>query len=60
MTSGGVLFMHDNPAGKYVLLLGLFGVLLTMYSWWTEVVRKSRCSTASGNGRAAEVDGIGV
>ena len=28
--------------------------------WWIEVVRKSRCSTASGNGRAAEVDGIGV
>ena len=22
MTSGGVLFMHDNPLGKYILLLG--------------------------------------
>ena len=26
MTSGGVLFMHENPAGKYVLLLGAAGV----------------------------------
>ena len=41
MTSGGVLFMHDNPAGKYVLLLGFAGVLYTMYSWWTQVVREA-------------------
>ena len=32
MTSGGVLCMHDMPAGKYVLPLGVAGVLLTMFS----------------------------
>jgi cytochrome c oxidase subunit III len=41
MTSGGVLFMHDNPLGKYVLLLGLFGVLLTMYAWWSNVIKEA-------------------
>ncbi|MET0374701.1 MAG: cytochrome c oxidase subunit 3, partial [Rhizorhabdus sp.] len=41
MTSGGVLFMHDMAFGKYVLLLGLAGVLLTMFSWWSNVVREA-------------------
>ena len=34
MTTGGVLTMHSMAFGKYVLLLGVFGVLLTAYSWW--------------------------
>ena len=41
MTSGGALTMHHMAAGKYVLLLGVFGVLLTMYSWWTNVVKEA-------------------
>ncbi len=41
MTSGGVLFMHDNPAGKYVLLLGFTGVLLTFYSWFSNIVKEA-------------------
>ncbi|MCC6826776.1 MAG: cytochrome c oxidase subunit 3 [Novosphingobium sp.] len=41
MTSGGVLFMHKMAAGKYVLLLGLAGVLLTMYSWWSSVIKEA-------------------
>ncbi len=41
MTSGGVLTMHSTPVGKYILLLGAFGVLLTMYQWWTNVVREA-------------------
>jgi len=41
LTSGGVLTMHDMAFGKYVLLLGAFGVLLTMYTWWTNVVREA-------------------
>ncbi|HEX8057474.1 MAG TPA: cytochrome c oxidase subunit 3, partial [Novosphingobium sp.] len=41
LTSGGVLFMHKMPAGKYVLLAGLFGVLLTMYSWWSNVIKEA-------------------
>jgi cytochrome c oxidase subunit 3 len=44
LTSGGVMSMHPEwagGAGKYVLLLGAFGVLLTMFSWWTNVVREA-------------------
>ena len=41
MTSGGVLFMHDIAAGKFILPLGFALVLLTMYSWWTNVVREA-------------------
>ena len=41
MTSGGVLFMHDIAAGKFILPLGFALVLLTMYAWWTNVVREA-------------------
>ncbi len=41
MTSGGVLFMHDNPIGKYVLLLGAVAVLYGMFAWWTSVVQEA-------------------
>ena len=41
LTGGGVMWMHDNPYGKFVLLLGLLGVLTTMYSWWANVVREA-------------------
>ena len=42
LTGGGVMWMHDNPYGKFVTLLGLVGVLFTMYSWWRDVVHESR------------------
>ena len=41
MTTGGVLTMHSMAFGKYVLLLGVFGVLLTAYSWWSNVIREA-------------------
>ncbi|ODU81499.1 cytochrome c oxidase subunit 3 [Novosphingobium sp. SCN 63-17] len=41
MTSGGVLFMHSLPGGKAVMLLGLLGVLLTMFSWWGKVIKEA-------------------
>ena len=41
MTTGGVLTMHSMAFGKYVLLLGVFGVLLTAYSWWLNVIREA-------------------
>ena len=37
---GGVMWMHDNPYGKFVFLLGLLGVLVTMFSWWGNVIRE--------------------
>ena len=40
-TSGGVLTMHDNPVGKYVLLIGFAGLLLTFYSWFSNIVKEA-------------------
>jgi len=41
LTGGGVMWMHDNPYGKFVFLLGLLGVVVTMFSWWANVVREA-------------------
>ncbi len=41
LTGGGVMWMHDNPYGKFVFLLGLLGVLTTMFTWWGNVIRES-------------------
>jgi len=41
LTGGGVMWMHDNPYGKFVFLLGLLGVLTTMFSWWGNVIKES-------------------
>jgi cytochrome c oxidase subunit 3 len=38
---GLVMWMHDNPYGKFVFLLGVLGVLVTMFSWWSNVIRES-------------------
>ncbi|HXG80663.1 MAG TPA: cytochrome c oxidase subunit 3 [Sphingomicrobium sp.] len=38
---GTVMWMHDNPYGKFVFLLGLLGVLTTMFSWWGNVIREA-------------------
>ena len=42
LTGGGVMWMHDNPYGKFVFLLGLLGVLVTMFSWWGNVIREGK------------------
>ncbi len=41
MTSGGVLFMHDNPYGKFVFFAGLAGVIITMFSWWSNTIKEA-------------------
>jgi cytochrome c oxidase subunit 3 len=41
MTSGMVLFMHKTAGGGYVGLLGLAGVLLTMFEWWRSVAHEA-------------------
>ena len=38
---GLVMWMHDNPYGTYVGIAGLIGVLFTMFSWWTDVIREA-------------------
>ena len=42
LTGGGVMWMHANPYGKFVFLLGLLGVLVTMFSWWGNVIREGK------------------
>ncbi|NQZ73512.1 MAG: cytochrome c oxidase subunit 3 [Dinoroseobacter sp.] len=39
MLFGAVLWMHGN--GPYMFLIGFAGVIMTMFGWWTEIVRES-------------------
>jgi cytochrome c oxidase subunit 3 len=41
MFGGAVMWLHDHPAGTYVMIAGLIGVLFTMYSWWVDVIREA-------------------
>ena len=41
MTSGGVFYMHKMAGGTQIMLLGLLGVLLTMFSWWGKVIKEA-------------------
>src|SRR5437763_15542444 len=38
---GFVLYLHDNPYGKFIGGLGVAGVLLTMYEWWATTIREA-------------------
>ena len=49
--------LHENPYGKFVMGLGVAGVLVTMYSWWSNTIkeahratirRSSSCTCATG------------
>lgn len=42
MAAGGIMYMHEARGGGWVFLIGLAGVLFTMYSWWADVVREAR------------------
>jgi len=42
LTGGGVMWMHANPYGKFVFLLGMAGVLITMFSWWANVIKEGK------------------
>src|SRR5574338_596780 len=39
--SGLVMWWHDNPYGKFVFALGVIGVLVTMYNWWSNTIREA-------------------
>ncbi|MAM72900.1 cytochrome c oxidase subunit 3 [uncultured Tistrella sp.] len=41
MAVGGVMFMHDNPVGWLVLLVGFLCVLGVMAGWWRDVIKES-------------------
>ena len=42
LTGGAVMWMHDNPYGKFVFFLGVIGVLAVMFSWWGDVIREGK------------------
>ena len=39
--SGAVMWFHENRYGVPVLLLGLAGVLITMYNWWSNTISEA-------------------
>jgi cytochrome c oxidase subunit 3 len=41
LTGGGVMWMHDNPYGKFIFLAGLIGVVTTMISWWANTIKEA-------------------
>jgi cytochrome c oxidase subunit 3 len=41
MAAGGVMWMHSQPYGGWVFIVGALGVLLTMFSWWSDVIAEA-------------------
>src|SRR5262245_53638277 len=42
LTGGGVMYLHEVKGGVVVMLIGLVGVLYTMFSWWRDVLKEGR------------------
>ena len=38
---GFVMYLHENEYGKFVMGLGVAGVLVTMYSWWSNTIKEA-------------------
>jgi cytochrome c oxidase subunit 3 len=38
---GLVMWMHDVSGGPIVMAIGVAGILLTMFSWWSDVIREA-------------------
>ena len=38
---GAVLWMHDNPYGKFLFFAGVIAVIVTMFNWWSNTVREA-------------------
>ena len=36
-----MMWLHENPYGKFVMGLGVAGVLLTMYEWWGDTIKEA-------------------
>jgi cytochrome c oxidase subunit 3 len=41
MAAGGIMWMHDVAGGGWIFLAGLAGVLFTMFSWWSDVIKEA-------------------
>ena len=38
---GFVMWLHENPYGKFVMALGLLGILVTMFNWWSNTIKEA-------------------
>jgi cytochrome c oxidase subunit 3 len=38
---GAVMWMHDNPYGKFVTIAGFIAVAVTMFSWWSNTIKEA-------------------
>lgn len=41
MASGGIGWMHDQAFGPYVFFTGVFTMLYTAASWWTDIIHEA-------------------
>jgi len=41
MASGGIMWMHKVDHGGALFFAGVIGVLFTMFSWWSDVVKEA-------------------
>ena len=41
MAAGGIMWMHSVLYGGWVFVLGVLGVLFTMFSWWSDVIKEA-------------------
>lgn len=39
-TTGGVFYFHGYVSGQFIMFLGLFLVIVSMYVWWRDIVRE--------------------
>jgi cytochrome c oxidase subunit 3 len=42
MAAGGVMWMHNAASGGMVFFAGVAAVLITMFGWWSEVIKEAR------------------
>jgi cytochrome c oxidase subunit 3 len=38
---GLVMWMHDNPYGKFIGFLGFAMVIVTMINWWSNTIKEA-------------------
>jgi hypothetical protein len=55
---GFVMWLHANPYGKFVMALGMLGVLVTMFNWWSNTIREAHAGEAEDHQRYAEAVGV--
>ena len=42
MTTGLAFFMHDYPFGTYLLIAGVIGLIISMFSWFGNIIKEAR------------------